>query len=306
VQVFFDTVEARAEKNAKPEPARARLIVLVIPDGLPIDPSGAWNQWRAQAVKVVIDGSPREFLDGLLRSQPDRPSIPDLLAQQANSDPADLWLIDGDVKEDGLVLPVGSAAHLSFAALKPVREKFLDTLNNIPKDLNGADQVVALLRATDWKLWCPPELARQPRLLNFMIDVFLSGNGALNFPSAFAEWTASEALRRARPRVVFVRFGMRSKPKPFTSIAIFANQEKVSVLPDVDDPENSAVDAEILARYVWLAARRYPQYEQAICVCIAEHLNSAWVIAPQEKGLEDGATLSPTALSRAVYSWLAV
>jgi hypothetical protein len=305
VQVFFDTVEARAEKNAKPEPARARLIVLVIPDGLPIEPNGGWNEWKTQAVQVAINGNPREFLDGLLQSQPGRPSIPDLLAQQANSDPADLWLIDGDVKEDGLVLSAGSASRLSFAALKPVREKFLDTLNNIPKDLIGADQVVALLRATDWKSWCPPELARQPRLLNFMIDVFLSGNGALNFPSAFTEWTASEALRRARPRVVIARFGMRSKPKPFTSIAIFANQEKVSVLPDVDDPENSAVDAEILARYIWLAARRYPEYEQAVCVCIAEHLNSAWVIARKENGLEDGATLSPATLARAVCSWLA-
>ncbi len=305
VQVFFDAVEARAEKNAKPESARPRLMILVIPDGLPIDPNGGWNQWKTQAVKVVINGNPREVLDGLLQSQPGRPSIPDLLAHQGNSDPADLWLIDGDVKEDGLVLPAGSASCLSFAALKPVREKFLDKLNNIPKDLNGADQVVALLRNTDWKLWCPPELARQPRLLNFTIDVFLSGNGALNFPSAFTEWTASEALRRARPRVVIARFGMRSKPKPFTSMAIFADQEKVSVLPTVDDPEGSAVDAEILARYVWLAALRYPEYEQAVCVCIAEHLNVAWVIAPKESGIEDGAPLSPAALSRSVCSWLA-
>ena len=102
-----------------------------------------------------------------------------------------------------------------------------------------------------------------------------------------------------------MQFGMRSRPKPFTSIAIFANQGKVSILPAVDDPENSAVDAEILARYVWLAARRYPEYEKAVCVCIAEHLNSAWVIAPKESGLEEGASLSPAALSRLVCSWLA-
>jgi len=43
------------------------------------------------------------------------------------------------------------------------------------------------------------------------------------------------------------RFGMRSKPKPFTSIAIFENQQRVSSLPDVVDPANSAIDAVILA-----------------------------------------------------------
>ena len=107
MQVFFDAVEARAEKNAKPESSLRGLIVLVIPDGLPIDPNGGWNQWRAQAVKVAINGNPRELLDCLLQSEPGRPGFPHLLAKQTNSDPTDLWLIDGDLEEDGFVLPAG-------------------------------------------------------------------------------------------------------------------------------------------------------------------------------------------------------
>ena len=100
----------------------------------------------------------------------------------------------------------------------------------------------------------PRKLTASHRLRKFMIDLYLSGNGALIFSNAFVEWAASEVLRRARPRTIVARFGMRSKPKPFTSIAIFENQQRVSSLPDVDDPENSAIDAAILARYVWLAA----------------------------------------------------
>jgi hypothetical protein len=43
---------------------------------------------------------------------------------------------------------------------------------------------------------------------------------------------------------------MRSKPKLFTGIAIFENQQTISPIPDVDDPQGSAIDAVILARYI--------------------------------------------------------
>jgi hypothetical protein len=113
-------------------------------------------------------------------------------------------------------------------------------------------------------------------------------------------------LRRARPRALVARFGIRPKPKPFTGIAIFENQAKVSTLPDANDPENSAIDAGILARYVWLSAQRYPEYERAVCVCIAEHLNTAWVVAPPGSELEKRPQpISPEALHLALTSWLA-
>lgn len=87
----------------------------------------------------------------------------------------------------------------------------------------------------------------------------------------------------ARPRVLVARFGMRTKPKPFTGIAIFENQHIISSLPDVDDPENSAIDAMILARYIWLAASRYPEQEQTICLGIAESRNSAFLVPLEGK-----------------------
>jgi hypothetical protein len=46
--------------------------------------------------------------------------------------------------------------------------------------------------------------------------------------------------------------------KPFTGIGIFENQQHISALPDVDDPQGSAVDADMLARYILVAAERYP------------------------------------------------
>jgi hypothetical protein len=142
-----------------------------------------------------------------------------------------------------------------------------------------------------WGLW-PAEIVNQPSLRKFVIDLFLSGNGAVIFSNAFVEWAAAEALRRARPRTIIARFGMRSKPKPFTSIAVFENQHKISSVPDVDDPENSAIDAVILARYVWLNACRYPEQDQTLCVCVAEHGDSAYVIPPAGKSLALGSDQS--------------
>jgi hypothetical protein len=99
------------------------------------------------------------------------------------------------------------------------------------------------------------------------------------------------------------RFGMRSKPKPFTSIAVFENQQRISSLPDVDDPENSAVDALILARYVWLSASRYPEQDRTICLCVSEFSNTAYLIAPADKspGWSTERSLTP----EDVYKWLA-
>lgn len=95
---------------------------------------------------------------------------------------------------------------------------------------------------------------------------------------------------------------MRSKPKPFTSIAIFENQQKVSTLPDVDDPVNSATDAVILARYLWLAVCRYPEQEQTLCLCVSEHLDSAYAIVPA--GMSLGLNTDRPVAPEELYSWL--
>jgi hypothetical protein len=142
-------------------------------------------------------------------------------------------------------------------------------------------------------------------LRNFVINLFLSGNGALIFSNAFVEWAGSEALRRARPRAIVARFGMRSKPKPFTSIAIFEDQQRLSSLPDVDDPEGSAIDAAILARYVWLAASRFPELEDTFGLCVSEFGNSAYLIAPagRSPGWTPWWSIAMTGSPEAFASW---
>lgn len=307
VHRIFEAIDAGAQASAKTEPSRNRLILLFLPENLPVDPRAAWKEWDSRGREIRIAGDSRKFRGLVAGGQSDQPSICDLLDRKGSHDSANLWFIDADARLRDALAPnsVPAASCLTYAVLKPFRNSFLVELNRIPKDMTATDQTISALRKKDWTRWWPSELAGQDRLRNFVVNLFLSGNGALIFSNAFVEWAASEVLRRARPQAVVACFGMRSKPKPFTGIAMFENQEKISPLPDVDDPENSAVDAAILARYVWLAACRYPEYSRALCLCVAEHLNTVYIVAPPEMNLgASGAPVAPEDIYRWITSWL--
>jgi hypothetical protein len=165
--------------------------------------------------------------------------------------------------------------------LESFRQSFSHEMNTMRKDLTDADAVFDRLRKVDVSALCPPEVAGDAALAEFVRSVYLSGNGAVIFGNSFVEWAASEALRRARPSLLAARFGVRSRPKPFTGVAVFENQDQVNPLPAVDDFEGSALDAQVLALYIWMAAGRYAEYQNStVCVCIAESLAQAYVAAP--------------------------
>lgn len=289
VQKVVDAVNTAA-RDSSPAPAEStRLVLLILPAKLPVDPQSVWKQWDARGQMIKISGGSERLCDLVMQGQPSLDGIAALTARHGNQDSSDLWLIDAETKLNGMLpsLPPNSALSLSFSSLKPLRDRFLAELNKSPKDIEATDEIVARLRNESWDGWgmWPPEVTGQPRLRRFLIDLALSGNGCLIFSNSFVQWASAEVLRRARPRTLIARFGMRNKPKPFTSIAIFENQQRVSTLPDVDDPENSAIDAAILARYVWLAASRYPEQEHTLCLCVSEHLDSAYMILPPGRNL---------------------
>ncbi len=303
VQRIFEAIDAASRDSTPTHAERTRLILMVLPGSLPVDPQSVWRQWDPRGHEIRISGHSERLCDLVLQGQPGLPGIAALAAQQGSVDSSDIWLIDAEAKLGSLLSPASPSAtsSLGYAALRPFRDRFLAELNKAPKSIRVTDEIVNSLRVESWDGWglWPAEIASQPRLRRFVIDLFLSGNGALIFSNAFVEWAVCEALRRARPGTIVARFGMRSKPKPFTSIAVFENQQKISSLPDTDDPENSAIDAVILARYIWLAARRYPEQEQTICLCIPEHLNSGYLILPAGKSLSwsPDRSISPEELS---------
>jgi hypothetical protein len=324
VQAVFDAVDRHALlPNSAAEKVQHRLVILDIPRTLVVNPSTVWRRWQGIGKPLDLESSTsandRGFWDFLLAPSPGEPgaSASGLLnapVRRQESSSADTWFLDaGEGLIDSSWSPAASAStsvgfiSLSYERLGSYREIFSHEMNTMRKDLADADNVLDRLRKVDVTAWCPPEVAADPAVKEFVRSLFLSGNGAVLFGNSFVEWGASEAFRRARPSMVAARFGMRAKPKPFTGVAVFDNPNQINPTPSVDDLSGSAADAEILALYIWLAATRYAEYRSAtVCVVLAESISQAYVIAPSEFPLwREAEPVSRSSLKGALCNWMA-
>ena len=320
VQKVFDAADQYAEREEPGNAGGNRLILLVLPKRLPLERSKVWQRWQGIGRPVQLDlassGENRSPAEALLSSASvgDGRRFMDVVSSRSNASPADTWILDAGknlvdcaLKQAPSGTSAPSAMLLSQERLAMFRDQFSHEINTIRKDLDDADAVYDRLRETDVTSWCPPEVAAEPVIREFLRSLYLSGNGALIFGNSFVEWCASEAFRRARPSFLVAQFGVRSKPKPFTSVAVFENPDEVNPLPAVDDLPGSALDAQLLAMYVWLAASRYDEYRRnTVCLCMAESLSEVYVVAPPEFAL--GHQTKPVPLDRlrtAVIQWLA-
>jgi hypothetical protein len=294
VQKVFDAADEHAEKQKTGDDAGNQLVLLVIPQLLPLDRSKVWRGWQGMGRPVRVDlalsassSESRSPAEALL-SAGDGGRLLAVVSHRPNASPADAWVVDAGtglvecaLKPESSGARAPSAILLSHERLATFRENFSREVNTMRKDLADADAVFDHLRQADVTPWCPAEVASVPVVREFLRSLYLSGNGALIYGNSFAEWAASEAFRRARPSFLMVQFGVRSKPKPFTSVAVFENPDQVNPLPAVDDLPGSALDAQELALYVWLAASRYDEYRRnTACLCLAENLSEAYVVAP--------------------------
>lgn len=320
VQKVFDAADQHAEKE-KPRGAESnRLILLAMPQRLPLDRSKVWQGWHGVGRPLRLDlalptssGETQSPAEALL-SGGDGGRLLEVISRRSNASPADAWIVDAGTGLVDCALqqePSGrgapTATLLSHERLATYRQNFSREVNTMRKDLADADAVFDHLRKADVTPWCPAEVASAPVIREFLRTLYLSGNGALIYGNSFVEWSSSEAFRRARPSFLMAQFGVRSKPKPFTSVAVFENPDEVNPLPAVDDLPGSALDAQELALYVWLAASRYDEYRRnTVCLCMAENLSEAYVVAPPEFAL--WRETEPVPLNRlraALIHWLA-
>jgi hypothetical protein len=299
VQKVFDAAEQHGESEKSADAAGNRLILMILPQVLPLERAKVWEKWQGIGRPVRLDLAMSRETQGAAEAllsagkAGDGGRLLEVMSHRPNASAADTWVLDAGTSLVDCALrqtPSGSSAPtamlLSNERLNKLRQNFSREVNTMRKDLADADAVFDRLRKADVTSWCPPEVASVPVIREFLRSLYLSGNGALIFSNSFVEWSASEAFRRARPSFVMAQFGVRSKPKPFTSVAVFENPDEVNPLPAVDDLPGSALDAQMLALYVWLAASRYDEYlRNTVCLCIAESLSEAYVVAPPEFAL---------------------
>jgi hypothetical protein len=103
--------------------------------------------------------------------------------------------------------------------------------------------------------------------------------------NTFVEWSAVQALRRAQPRVLLVRYGVRDKMKPFSSLLLFSQPRPTDQIPLIEDPVGSFVDVEQLSYYVWLNAEKSPAYRaRTLYLFLAENVDEMLALRPDSAG----------------------
>jgi DNA polymerase III psi subunit len=323
VQAVFDAADQHAQNAAGAAvQVRKRLVLMEIPQPLTLDAAKAWRRWQGIGRPIQLDlslaGKSNSALELLLNGLPNDKGVQPggLLSAccgRTQTSPGDTWvvdagrhLVDAVLRSEQVSASSSVPILLSYDRLDQYRQNFSHEMNTMHKDLGDADAVFDRLRQVEVAQWCPAEVNTDPAVREFLRSLYLTGNGAVIFGNSFAEWASSEAFRRARPSFLSVQFGVRSKMKPFTGVAVFDNPDQINPLPAVDDLPGSSMDAQMLALYVWLAARRYEEYQRStVCLCIAVSISQAYLVAPPEFSLgNETAPIPLDRLAEALKKWV--
>ena len=276
---------------------RKSAIVCILPAGLPQPPGSPWSGLAASRILQLhtpFSAEADQFLLSLARHT-------DSTKEAAER----TWVFEaGEKLNRSLAQATDGVTVLSFETLGPLRRQFLKRLNLVRKDLRSADQAFEELRRMDLGPLLGEPLRRDARLAGFIRDLFLSGNGALLFGNSFVEWGATEAMRRARPQLLICSFGMRSKLKPFSSLAVFEDQGRANPVEEQDDAPGSLIDAQILANYVFLATLRLPSYAERTLGVFAIEGNSEVQATGLPAAAWPSGPLSSSELAGGIVRWL--
>jgi hypothetical protein len=293
---------------------RPRLVVIVAPGELPVGSDRMWMRLRKHgtALPVETPENPDDYLPLLFtggKSAERAPGILDLYAARGDDSRYQAWVIETDDVLASLGAGHENVVHCSYAALETYRRRLMTEVDRLVRseEIRGPRQLSARLK--ELKV-APSEttLARDPVLAEFARATLLSGNGTLLLNNTFVEWAAIQAIRRARPSVQTVAFGIRNKIKPFSGLLIYADQEKANPIPTQMDMLGSYVDLEVLDQYVWQQFEKYPEYPgKTVYLFVADGFDQMFVIAPSE--FLSGLPPAPAPLARInriMKDWLAL
>jgi len=161
-----------------------------------------------------------------------------------------------------------------YQALEPVRANLLTYIHTrVSQPGMGPEE----LRSNMARL-LPSDLGMDKTgdsiLDRFQMKVFTEGSGTQIFSTTFAQWTTREALRRAQPLTLLVRYAPRQRQRPMNEMLSNPNAN-----PELD-PSGSLVDADMGAYYHWINQQRLEGAEQSSFLVWFEGHSQALVIAP--------------------------
>jgi hypothetical protein len=198
-----------------------------------------------------------------------------VVAERAKSNPVPYghWYVDGgaEAKYDPALTGV------SYRALEPARTALTAKMRSeIERPGMGPEALrttMARMKPEDIGLAATANGNADPIMARFQLKVLTEASGTQIFATTFAQWTAREALRRAQPVTLLVRFAPRQKQKPMN--------EMISATSPELDPVGSLVDGDFGSYYNFLNQQRLPGADHSSFVAWFEGHNQAVVIGPK-------------------------
>ena len=217
-----------------------------------------WSRFKDSGVRVPLNLEGTQKSDGFLPALfgGTGPALFAAASELAEFTPLDAWIVEShealhDLCHEGTAAGTsgGSVTGLSYDGLREYRDNLTRALySKIKSGVDSPQAFAAYARGL--------KIAPGPgALLNSadIVETFVR--------NTFVEWAAVQALRRAQPRILVTRFGVRDKLKPFSSLLLFS-QSRASDQIAMKDPAGSFIDVEQLSYYVWLNAEKSPAYRK--------------------------------------------
>ena len=295
---------------------RPRLVIVTSPAELPVGPDRMWMRFKEQGKMVRLDlraGDDEDFLAKLLtgdKQSARQKTLPELYAATKAKSRHEAWMVEaGSALSTLTVTSPPGLVKLSYEALHGYRSRLMREVDKVLKtqDIPGPRQLGAKLKQLR-VLPSENDAASDQVLAEFMRSVLLSGNGTLLINNTFVEWATVQAVRRAKPSVAVVSFGVRNKIKPFSSLLIYTEQETTTPVPTQVDSLGSYVDLEVLNHYVWMEFEKYREYRRnTVYYFVGEGMDEMLLLAPPDFPLfKTSSTVPLSGLFSAARDWLLV
>ena len=292
---------------------RPRLVIVLSPAEVPAPPDRQWTRIAQHGKRIPIDppDDGGDYVPLLLTGKPagaHAPSITDLFMASKEPPAYGSWCVETGNRLSALSAHPG-VVRLSYQQLGDYRARLMNDVQKMvdEEQIRGPQQLSVRLKQMKIR---PEEgeVARDAVLAEFARAILLSGNGTLLINNTFVEWASVQGVRRARPFVSVIGYGIRNKVKPFSSMLIYTDQDNSTPIPTQADMLGSYVDLEIFHQYIWQEFMKYAEYRgNTAFLFVADGTDGLLAIAPADFPLMSATT--PRRLDTvftALKTWLAI
>jgi len=180
------------------------------------------------------------------------------------------WYIEGGASD-----PLPNAVTVSYEALAPLRRKVLDLMHTARiSGTVGPEDLRSLMLSMQPEQLSDVHTTSDDVLRHFELSLLSDGSGTQIFSTTFVQWAAREALRRAQPHTLLLRYASRQRGRPMNDLLLPAASEEQL------DPRGSLIDANMGAFYTWLNLMRLSGAENSRFIACHEGGSEALAIAP--------------------------